>query len=239
MNIYLQKIIELSDIDNDIANFEPRIESVKKSYANVEDGRDEIVKSINSLKTTISEINKKIASHENEIAKAREQQKDYQQKMKTVSKEREITALEVESGLQKTNIEFNNNEIASLQKKIENFETQLKNKEEKLAQFEEETISAKNEMEEKLQNLDNQYQQIRVERDEMVAEIKEKKIIIFYNKIRRWAGETTVVPVKKQSCYGCFIKLADQKYLEIIRGEEIITCPNCGRILYLESTETE
>ena len=35
-------------------------------------------------------------------------------------------------------------------------------------------------------------------------------------------------------CYGCFLKLNDQVYLEILKGEDIVTCPNCGRILYYE-----
>ena len=64
-----------------------------------------------------------------------------------------------------------------------------------------------------------------------------QNIIVFYEKIRRWAGNTTVVPVKKQACYGCYMKLNDHTYASVIRNEEITTCPHCGRILYLEKVE--
>ena len=60
------------------------------------------------------------------------------------------------------------------------------------------------------------------------------KIIGFYAKIRRWALNTSVVPVFKQACGGCFIKLNDTIYNEINKGNDIINCPHCGRILYMQ-----
>jgi predicted nucleic acid-binding Zn-ribbon protein len=62
-----------------------------------------------------------------------------------------------------------------------------------------------------------------------------KKILSFYEKIRKWAGNTAVVPVRKQACYGCYLKISDKSYSDVIKADEIITCPHCGRILYLES----
>lgn len=38
-----------------------------------------------------------------------------------------------------------------------------------------------------------------------------------------------IAPVEKDFCFGCFQKLPTQL---LTRSEEIITCPNCGRILY-------
>jgi predicted nucleic acid-binding Zn-ribbon protein len=33
------------------------------------------------------------------------------------------------------------------------------------------------------------------------------------------------------------MRLNDHTYAEVIKGEEITTCPHCGRILYLEKQE--
>jgi predicted nucleic acid-binding Zn-ribbon protein len=35
------------------------------------------------------------------------------------------------------------------------------------------------------------------------------------------------------------MKINDKSYTEVIKGEEIATCPHCGRILYLESVSEE
>lgn len=38
-----------------------------------------------------------------------------------------------------------------------------------------------------------------------------------------------IAPVEKGFCFGCFQKLPTQL---LTRQEEIVSCPNCGRILY-------
>ena len=58
-------------------------------------------------------------------------------------------------------------------------------------------------------------------------------------KSKRWAKDSAVVPVKKQACYGCYMKINDKTYAEVIKAEEIINCPHCGRILYKEDEEQE
>jgi uncharacterized protein len=38
------------------------------------------------------------------------------------------------------------------------------------------------------------------------------------------------------SCSACFIALRPQVMSEVRRGEEIVTCDNCNRILYYQRT---
>jgi hypothetical protein len=37
------------------------------------------------------------------------------------------------------------------------------------------------------------------------------------------------------TCHGCFMHLPPQLFIEIQRGQEVHSCPNCHRLLYLES----
>ena len=68
----------------------------------------------------------------------------------------------------------------------------------------------------------------------ILIEKVDKKVLAFYEKIRKWAGNTTVVPVRKQACYGCFMRINDKTYSTVIKHDDIVTCPHCGRILYKE-----
>jgi predicted nucleic acid-binding Zn-ribbon protein len=77
-----------------------------------------------------------------------------------------------------------------------------------------------------------------VKREELSRNL-EQKVLSFYEKIRIWAGNTAVVPVKKQACYGCYMKLNDKTYSEVIKADEICNCPHCGRILYIEPVTEE
>lgn len=59
-------------------------------------------------------------------------------------------------------------------------------------------------------------------------------MLSFYEKIRKWAKNTAVVPMRKQACYGCFMHINDKVFASVLRSDEITTCPHCGRILYSE-----
>jgi uncharacterized protein len=41
-----------------------------------------------------------------------------------------------------------------------------------------------------------------------------------------------VAEARNRSCTACFMSLRPQVMAEIRRGEEVLTCDNCGRILY-------
>ncbi|MEO5361774.1 MAG: C4-type zinc ribbon domain-containing protein [Nitrospirota bacterium] len=43
-----------------------------------------------------------------------------------------------------------------------------------------------------------------------------------------------VVAAKAELCQGCFLNMPPQLYAEVMKGEKINTCPQCGRILYYE-----
>jgi len=35
------------------------------------------------------------------------------------------------------------------------------------------------------------------------------------------------------------MKINDRVYAEVIKSEEIVNCPSCGRILYIQTAENE
>ena len=53
-----------------------------------------------------------------------------------------------------------------------------------------------------------------------------------YIRLRKQRGATTVVGVDRGICGGCHMKLPMQIVLSCQAQQEIVTCPNCSRILY-------
>ena len=47
-----------------------------------------------------------------------------------------------------------------------------------------------------------------------------------------------VAEARNRSCSACFMALRPQMMAEIRRGEDVITCDNCGRILYVAPTDS-
>ena len=57
-----------------------------------------------------------------------------------------------------------------------------------------------------------------------------------YERLFKSKGENVVVGVEHSSCGGCHMKLTAQVMTSCrAQSEEIVTCPNCGRILYFTS----
>ncbi len=53
-----------------------------------------------------------------------------------------------------------------------------------------------------------------------------------YERIFKSKGENVVVGVEHSSCGGCHMKLPAQVMVSCQSQSEVVTCPNCGRILY-------
>jgi predicted nucleic acid-binding Zn-ribbon protein len=238
MNIYLEQIIELSHIDNDINSFEPRIEEIKRNYNSIAAEREEISLQIEKIRDSIRDVSEKIEVIEEDIERISKEQKDYEKKIKTVTKEKELNALNMENDIRREQIQYDNSEIDRYGNIKEKLEVNLKEKKEELLTFEKRLSAEEEAMKERLDSLSETRKTVLQKRELMVGEM-DQKIYSFYGKIRRWAKESSVVPVRDGACYGCFIKLSDQTHLEVIKGEEIITCPNCGRVLYLERDDEE
>jgi hypothetical protein len=53
-----------------------------------------------------------------------------------------------------------------------------------------------------------------------------------YERLRKSKGERVIAGVEHGACGGCHMKLPAQVVLACRGAQDIVTCPNCGRILY-------
>lgn len=74
-------------------------------------------------------------------------------------------------------------------------------------------------------------EKLKKEREEKVKPIP-PDLLTTYERLRRTMMGKAVVEVKKDKCGGCQIQIAQRKLSEIKKRNSIVTCENCGRILY-------
>jgi uncharacterized protein len=238
LNKYLEDLIKLSKFDSKISSFEPQIDNEKDKLATFVEIAEEIKKGINDTYAQIDEIKSKRTKNNIHLAELKSKLDDISKKGAVVQTEKEVKALQLEEEIAKEQISFANEEIERLDKLSVAKEEELKELQEKLAEEE-------NGIKELQVSVDNAIEEINKERNVVYQERAEllsnfdNKVLTFYEKIKRWAKDTAVVPVKKQACYGCFMKISDQAFAEVIKSEEIINCPHCGRIIYKEEETVE
>jgi len=232
--------VELSEIDKSVDGFAPQIEAVQKKIAKEQRKVDEVSEKVEALKSLIADNQNKIKSYEEQIGTLDEQLISIQKKNKAVTNEKEMKALSLEEELAKEKLTFANEEIERLGKINTTKGEEAAELEATLSELSTSVAETNKEAQKELAEIEKQKEGFYKERIKKVSEI-DQKILAFYEKVRNWAGNTAVVPVKKQACYGCYMKINDKAYTEVIRGEEIATCPHCGRILYLmkETAEVE
>ena len=65
-----------------------------------------------------------------------------------------------------------------------------------------------------------------------LAEAAGESGLAVYERLRKNKGERVVVGVEHAACGGCHMKLPAQVVLACRGDQGLVTCPNCGRILY-------
>ena len=236
MNKYLKQLVELAEIDKEIDSFAPKIEEINKNLKDSQVKIDKFQKEINKCDEEIADIKKEETQNNLHIKQFKERLDDLSKKTSSVKTTKEANALQIEEDILKEQLEVANEEIEKLDRLLEAKE---KTKQELILSKEKEEgilkdISADVEL--KMSELDKNRALVLDKKSKLVEKINHK-VLGFYEKIRKWAKNTAVVPVKKQACYGCFMRIYDKTYLAVIKSTEIVTCPHCGRILYKEVEE--
>lgn len=238
MNKYLEQLIALSKLDKEIDDFGPRIAKVEKTLKLSLDKEKELKGQIEVFQADISEAKLKKAKNEAHLAELSAKLKEFTKKSAIVKTAKEIKALQLEEEIAKEQCDFANEEIARLEKIIESKQNHITTLQEKITEAASESESIKASIDTQIQQIEDERKSVYQSKEELVADMSHK-ILTFYQKIRKWAHNSTVVPVKKQACYGCFMRINDKTYASVLKQDDIITCPHCGRILYKEIEEVK
>lgn len=234
MNKYLEQLVLLSKIDKEIDSFEPKIEAINKTLKDAENKIAKIDTQIANLNDEIKDIEQQKIHNNAHIAEFAAKIKELSKKSAMVKTEKEANALKIEEDIAKEQLDAANDEIIRLDKILENKEGFKKELSEEKTKQEQGLGDIKVGIKGEMDILEKERKGVYSKKTKLVADMNQK-VLSFYEKIRKWAKNTAVVPVKKQACYGCFMKIYDKTQLCIVRGEEIVTCPHCGRILYKET----
>ena len=236
MNQHLKQLIELSYVDKDIDAFEPQIEEANYKYEAALAKKQSIDSDIENLTNEIKDEQVKKQKNELHLAELSQKLEDNSRKSGEVKTEREMKSLQLEEEIAKEQVTFANEEIERLEKIIENKKEQVEAAKTSLVELDANLESVKAEVDEKLEVINKERQKVFVAKEKLLGTMNQKGLA-FYQKIRRWAKNTTVVLVEDQACMGCHMIISDKVFADVIKAEEITNCPHCGRILHVEATQ--
>jgi uncharacterized protein len=80
-------------------------------------------------------------------------------------------------------------------------------------------------------NIQAELTRLQSDRDQLAAEV-DSAVLPRYERLRRTKGERVLVGIANGVCGGCHMRLPAQVLVSCQSDQEIVTCTNCGRILY-------
>jgi uncharacterized protein len=104
--------------------------------------------------------------------------------------------------------------------------------EEKKAAAVKESISRQTaDLEEKSKALESQLEGLTKERAELAGKIDED-VLARFERLFKSKGDAAIVAIEHGVCTGCHMKVTTATASQVRAGKEIVSCENCGRILY-------
>ncbi|ANV98406.1 hypothetical protein BBW65_06180 [Helicobacter enhydrae] len=233
MNKHLKELIEVSSLDKAINALEPKILEIKKNQLDKEAQLEKLAQTQMQLTEQAEECNLSIQKSNQTLQELSTKLEDFARKLKEVKTEKELKSLNIEEEIAKEQIGFQNTEIERLETLKAHIQEKIEATQNQISEIKHQISEIEGDIQAQVQEVKNEQGKLFEQKSAMVAQM-DQKIASFYEKVRKWAQDSSVVPVYKQACGGCFIRISDRVYSDILKGESITTCPHCGRILYIQ-----
>jgi uncharacterized protein len=235
----LEKLVNLQKTDTNIRRLKKSIETAEERRASIEQEFEQHAFSIREIQGTRDRLGGERAELEKQIAENKTYLERADRNLKHAQNQKEYeTAMRETDAIQKQIAAFET-QIIEKMSGIEEVEKELENRADEIN-----SLDAKRD--EALTAFDKQIEEERAELDEDLKRRHEVFVTLptqlasVYNRLaQRSRDGIAVAEVVNGSCSACFMSLRPQMQVEVKRGDQIITCESCTRILFIPSAESK
>ena len=232
MNEDIRNLISLQQIDIrisklDLINVE-LTEEVARKESEITQIKDGLAAGEEKLKTC--EV--KVHDRKVDIEGLKETLKKYTEQRNYIKKPRELFAIDKEIETTLRSIRVAETELQKLEKELTDSKQERESEENKLKVKQEEADTIRQKNSESVGKNQADLETARSERREIIKSVP-SDLLSTYDFISRNKQGIALAEVSGEACSGCYISLPPQLINEIRRGDKIIRCTSCARILYM------
>ena len=237
MKAELQKLIALQNLDTTIRKLEKDQHATPERRAEIEKEFDQRAFEIRALENRRDEAKHTRARLENEVVEQRGRAERAERNLMSSKKQDEYTAAIREADSARKQISALETQVLEQMEQLEQAESALKERADEITSMNSDREAKLKAFDEETGTIGERLVTARKEREEVFASLP-KPMSALYSRIgARIRDGVAVAEARNRSCSACFMSLRPQVMAEVRRGEEIITCDNCGRILYVAPAE--
>jgi len=238
LNKDVQELLKVQKLDKEIVKLNGEIEKLQKKAEEKEIKVKLQTNNVESLRKDVQELLKDKKFKDELLNESVENLKKLEEKTKSVTTEKQLSAINTEIEISKTNEDMLEEKLLSIIGSIEEKKKSVQEAETSLNSAQKEMDALKQTTERNINQINKNINEIK-KRKKILYKNIDVKIIKRYEELNRWTKGTSIVPVKQGACYGCFMKITPQTLTTVKETDEIVFCPNCGRILYYPENEEE
>ncbi len=227
----IESLIVLQDIDKEMGELNKRlkqapqeVESLKSRLQVQETQKEQIEEKLNLLREKDKKLSQEI---EEDLAKL----KKSKNKLMMVENSKEYHAIMREIDTLEKNNRLKEEEKLTLEEELETQQRLLDALNEELGKISQELEKKSKDLNNIIGKCEKRLKELKVKRDEFAKEIS-TPILNRYEFIRSRLNNPVIVPVEDSVCTGCHISIPPQIFIELQKGLQILSCPNCQRLIY-------
>jgi uncharacterized protein len=229
-------LIKLQDCDSQLVKLSAKkkilpenIEKLDKEFNLFKEG---IVKN----KTKYDELKSRHTENENKIKKVNEGIVKTKERMLEVKNNKEYQAMLKEIEIAESSRGEIETQIISLLDELDKLSVLVKKDEEILKQSRGKYEQDKKAMEDELNAVDTDVANWEQKRIDLQKDVPDE-LLVRYERIKKRNKGVGVTSVWKSVCNGCHMNIPPQLYNELQRSDDLLSCPNCNRIMYFQDME--
>ncbi len=231
----LAKLIQLQKTDSNIRRLRSNIETAGQRRAEIEREFEQHAFSIreiqnkrDSLAAEREELEKKIADHKNYLERADRNLKHAQNQREYETAMREMDALQKQITAAET-------QIIEKMAALEEVEKELEDRAEEINTIDSKRAAALGEFDAQLNAEITEFDSELGARESVFKTLPPQLASVYDRLAQRSRDGIAVAEVTNGSCSACFMSLRPQIQVEVKKGQQIITCESCTRILFIPS----
>lgn len=232
MKLELEKLVELQKTDTNIRKLKKAIETAEERRAAIEQEFEQHAFSIREIQSKRDGIQAERAVLEKQIAENKTYLERAERNLKNAQNQKEYeTSMRETDALQKQ-ISGLEAQVVEKMTAIDEVESVLAERAEEINSLDETREKALSQFDKELNKNKKEFDAETAKRQEVFVTLPAQLAAVYNRHTQRSRDGIAVAEVVNGSCSACFMKLRPQMQVEVRKGNQIITCESCTRILY-------
>jgi predicted nucleic acid-binding Zn-ribbon protein len=227
----IEQLVVLQKVDDEILLLKQEIENAPKELAELEARYQELLDRKAVIDDKIETLKKQRDLINGEIEQDNLKIKKSKSKLMMVGNTREYHAMMREmDNMEKVN-RMREEEKISLAEELTRQQEMKDELQEQIDELGKEVEEVRSSLDKRLDQANKRLKKIQKDREKAVKTVP-APVLGRYEFIRQRMANPVIVPVEGGVCKGCNIAIPPQSFIELQKGQQILSCPNCQRLIY-------